>query len=317
MKLKKEPVILTVIIAALIVYLVLRSNDRTNYKLPDIAVVPASEISGIDISGPSGDLSLKKTGDKWVLGPQGYNADGLIVQGMLEILEKPVIITMASESKNYGRYGLEKDKKIVVKAYSKGGVAREISIGDTTDDKRQTLICMAGDYRVYYSLKNIRTVFDKKTDDVRDKAVLSFDKNDITNIDITKGNQVIKLTKKQGQAGKADKGSAGEEKSETSWVSVDGRVTDMSSVDAFLGTISGLSCKGYVNDLSRDALGDPICTVRLTGKKEYSLSIFSGKDNSLHPAISSEDKYTFNLADNVNEEILNSADKLIRKDEKQ
>jgi len=319
MKIKKEPVILAAIITALILYLVLRNNDRTNYKLPDIAGIPVAEISGIEISGPAGDLSLKKTDNKWVIGPQGYPADSLKVQGMLEVIEKPVITTMASESKNYSRYGLEKDKKILVKAFSKGSLAREIEIGDTTGDKRQTFIKLSNDYRVYYFPKNIRTIFDKETDDLRDKAVLSFDTKEITKIDITKGAQVVRLILKQAQAEKVNKSPADEEKSETRWEFINGGDADKSSTESFLDALSGVSCKKYLYDVAREALTEPVCTVRMTGKKEYTLSIFAGKDNdnNAYPAISSENSYAFILTDSVIEEILNAPDKLLPKNEKQ
>lgn len=320
MKVKKEPIILAVIIIALILYLVMRNNDRTNYELPDIAKIPASEISGIGISGPSGNLSLKKTDDKWHIDPQGYPADTGKVQAMLEIIERPDVITMVSESKNYARYGLEKDKKIIVKAFSKGRSVREFEIGDTTVDKRQTFIKLSDDYRIYHSPKNIRAAFEKKADDLRDKGVLSFDVKDITDIRITKSAQDVHLKLKQTTAEKnKDKSAAVAEKSESMWQDAEGRDLNKSAVDGLLSMLSRLSCKEYLNDTAKEALADPVCTVLLTGKKKYSLSIFPKKDNDteLYPVTSSDNDYPFRLTNIDAGEILDAPDKIFKKNEGQ
>ena len=45
MKVKKEYIILALVIIALSVYLAMRTSDRTHYKLPDVPPVVAKEIS--------------------------------------------------------------------------------------------------------------------------------------------------------------------------------------------------------------------------------------------------------------------------------
>ena len=313
MKLKKEPIILAVIIIALILYLVMRNKDRTNYELPDIRKIPVAEISGIEISGPEGDLSLKKTDDKWLIDPQGFPADKVKVQDMLEVIKRPVMITMVSESKNYARYGLEKDKKIIVKAFSKGEPVREFEIGDTTDNKKQTFIKISDDHRVYHSLNNIRDPFETEMDDLRDKGVLSFNEEDITGITIAKGDQVLQLTLNQDVQEKSDEEeSAQSEAADMRWQDAEGKDVNESSVEDLLYMLSRLSCNEYLYDIDKEGLTGPLCTVHLTGKKEYTLSIFSkmDDDSDLYPAVSSENDYAFMLKESVAEEIMDAWDNI-------
>jgi len=50
MKVKKEYIILALVILALSVYLAMRTSDRTQYELPDVPPVVAKEISKLQIT---------------------------------------------------------------------------------------------------------------------------------------------------------------------------------------------------------------------------------------------------------------------------
>jgi hypothetical protein len=315
MKLKREPIILAVIIIALIIYLVLRSNDRTNYELPEIAKVQASEISLIEISGPSGKLSLKKVNDKWIIGQENYLADAGKIQPMIDVIERPVITAMVSESKNYDRYGLGQDKKIMVKAFSGEKAIREFEIGSTSENKQQTFIRLGDDYRVYHSLKNVRAVFEKKLDDLRDKKVLSFDEEEITHMIVNKGDQTVQLALKELPAENgSDKKTSGSDKSGAIWQYADGRNADKNSIQGLLTTLAGLSCKEYLYNKAKEAFTDPLSKINLSGKKEYTLSIYKKEDNSgFYPAMSSENDCPFLLKSVDADKILDAVDKMSAK----
>ena len=72
MKLKKELIILGVIIAALTVYLFQRSGDRTRYTLPEVAALAASEITKIEITRAGQSVVLVRQGERWVIDPPGW-----------------------------------------------------------------------------------------------------------------------------------------------------------------------------------------------------------------------------------------------------
>ncbi|MBN1627459.1 MAG: DUF4340 domain-containing protein [Deltaproteobacteria bacterium] len=317
MRLKKEPILLAVVIAGLIIYLMMRDRDRTNYELPDIGEIPLAEISGIEISGAGGNITLIRKGDGWLIDPQGFPADVEKVREMLEIIKWPVLAAMVSESESYARYGLDKDRKIIVKAFRDGTQERVFEIGDSTDDKRRTFVRIGDDHRVFQSLDNIRSVFETETDDLRDKDVLSFDKEEITGITIAKGEQFFKLTLNELPHEKNTEGdSVQSEEVNKIWQDSEGRGVDDSGVENLLYRLSGLSCKRYLYDVSREAMGNPLCVVSLTGEKEYTLSLFSGtdEDKEIYTAVSSENDYPFVMATADADNILNAGDNLILED---
>ncbi len=60
MKIKKEYIILAIIITALSVYLVMRRGDRTLYQLPEIAHVDRKEITKLQITKGKTVIVLNK-----------------------------------------------------------------------------------------------------------------------------------------------------------------------------------------------------------------------------------------------------------------
>jgi hypothetical protein len=109
MKFKKEYIILLFIIIALILYLVLRKQDQIHYELPDIKEIPRAEITKIEINSNNSQIVIKKTDKRWAIGPEKYPADESKIEKVLAFIEKPVLVIMISDSKNYTRYGLDKE----------------------------------------------------------------------------------------------------------------------------------------------------------------------------------------------------------------
>ena len=62
MKVKKEYIILILIIIGLSAYLLMRSSSRTLYQLPELDGLKQSEITKIEISRDDNSFILKKKG---------------------------------------------------------------------------------------------------------------------------------------------------------------------------------------------------------------------------------------------------------------
>ena len=151
MKIKKEYIILAVIIAALLLYLSQRSTDRTLYKLPDVPEISNSDITKIEINKNSTPIAISKKGDRWTIGPNKYPADTLKVKNMLDVMEKLTLTALVSESKSYNCYNLDNDNKITVKAFGKDKLKLEFDIGKAASSFRHTFVKIAGDERVFHA----------------------------------------------------------------------------------------------------------------------------------------------------------------------
>ena len=293
MKLKKEFIILGVIIAALTVYLFQRSGDRTRYTLPEVAALAASEITKIEITRAGQSVVLVRQGERWVIAPPGVAAAPKSVQEMLEALTGLTLTALVAESKSYSIYELDDENKIHVKAWQDDRLRRELDIGKTAPSYRHTFVRLAGDDRVYHARDNFRFRFTGGPEDLRDKTVLSFKRPDITEVRITSGNAEATFTRDKG----ADPGAPTPEGASL-WKGPAGAAVNATRLNALIAALSDLTCEKFISDRGKESFGRPVFSITLTGGKEHSLSIFApnGTDSGEYPAVSSASDSPFVLA---------------------
>ena len=293
MKLKKEFIILGVIIAALTAYLFQRSGDRTRYTLPEVAALAASEITKIEITRAGRSVVLVRQGERWVIDPPGVAAAPKSVQEMLEALTGLTLTALVAESKNYSLYELDDENKIHVRAWQDGRLRRELDIGKTAPSYRHTFVRLAGDDRVYHARDNFRFRFTGGPEDLRDKTVLSFKRPDITEVRITSGSAEATFTRDKD----ADPGAPAPEGASL-WKGPAGATVNAARLNALIAALSDLTCEKFISDRGKENFGHPVFSITLVGDKEHSLSIFapSGTDSGEHPAVSSASDSPFILA---------------------
>ena len=322
MKIKKEYVILAIIIVALSVYLVMRRGDRTLYELPEIPQVSQNEITRLEITSGQTVIDLNKKDNNWYIAPKEYPADADQVKGMLDSIEKLTLTALVSESKTYNLYDLSTEKKINVKAWQGDSLKRDIDVGKTASSFRHTFVKPAGDDRVFHARGNFRNTFDTTVDDLRDKKILIFTPADIQEIEIIKENQTYKLVRAQQPtadeptaADKKDSAPPPEQKSV--WQTPDGGPGDEAAVNQLLNSLSNLRCETFIADRGKEEFTSPSINIQLKGAQQYSLSIFAkpeGED-AQHPAISSDSDYAFQLRNNDSESIMKNVSSILKEPE--
>ena len=322
MKIKKEYLILILIIAALSAYLLMRSFNRTLYQLPEISSLDPGKITKIEISKNNDSIVLKKKDNRWYIDPPGYLADTNRVKDMLQVLETFHLTALVSEAKDYSRYDLDAQKRINVKAWLGDALQRNFDIGKTATSYRHTFVKLGGDSRVFHASNNFRSKFDLTTDSLRDKNVLSFKPADIQEVQITGNKASLKLVRSEVPAGPA---ASQQEKADTSpsatakfeWQSSDGKKGDDQNINRLLTALGGLHCEQYINERNKDSFSAPIYTVTLEGLQDYRLDIFAKlkQDDKNHPAVSSANDDPFLLSESQVQQIMVPPDQLLKKPE--
>ena len=305
MKVKKEYLILALVIVALSVYLIMRTSDRTQYELPDVPQVAAKEISKLQITRENVIILINKKDEKWYIGPEAFPADTGKIKDMLTALENLTLTALVSESKNYNLYDLGGDKKINVKAWKGENLKRNVDLGKTASSFRHTFIKPAGDERVFHARGNLRNNFDLTLGDLRDKLVLALTPADIQQFEVVQNQQPLVLMKTQapvaiGNEQTEKETKAAPEENKPVWQAADGRPVDEVVVKQILDTVSNLRCQNFINDRSKDDFKSPLFTLRMKGGQEYSLSIFAkiAENDTAYPAVSSGSNYAFLLSEN-------------------
>jgi hypothetical protein len=300
MKIKKEVIILGLVIVALSVYLFQRGGDRTRYTLPVLPALAAADITKIEISRQEQVVTLTRSDGRWVIEPQGVAAAPKSVQEMLNALSGLTLTALVAESKNYALYELDEGNRIRVRAWQGERLGRELEIGKVAPSFRHTFVRIAGDERVYHAQDNFRFHFTGGPEDLRNKSVLAFQRADITEVAITAAEETAVFRRQAGAAkeGAAGGNTAGAAERPESWARSDGRPADGVRLRQLIGELSDLQCERFLPEPDRSGLGRPIYALALRGPAEHTLSIFapSAEDKS-HPAISSQSEQPFLLAE--------------------
>jgi hypothetical protein len=307
MKIKKEYLILGVIIAALAVYLYQRSSDRALYTLPKLPALAASDITRIQVTRPGETVVLARTGGRWVIDPRGWPVDPQTVQEMLDTLTGLTLTALVAESKTYTLYELDDDRKVNVKAWQGDQLRRDIDIGKAAPSFRHTFVRIAGDDRVFHGQDNISIRFRAAVDDLRDKSVLAFNRQDIQEIQVVQAAASVSLTRAPAKADPAPAGPAAAD----SWQAADGQAANSVAVQGFLTELSSLRCEQFIDDRDKAGLGAPVYSIVLKGPQDYTLALFASgaKDAARYPAVSSGSGDPFLLSEHQAKRIMkNPAD---------
>jgi hypothetical protein len=319
MKLKKEYVFIALAIVLLAGYLAVRKTDRTEYQLPAIAKVAATDINRIEIARREGTVVLEKKESTWLIQPEAYLADS----GKVEDLEKLSLTALVSDSKSYSRYDLEPDKAIRVKAWAGDGLKRDIQIGKPAPTFQHTFVRVGDAIEVYHAQQNLKNAFDQTADKLRDKTVLAFRMEEVTEIAIIReGKQTLIRKIETGQppavpapapAEDAMPADAAVKPAEVQWLTDQGKPADLSKINRLLSTLSRLSCESYLDGKSISDLSNPIAGFIIKGKKDYTLTLYdkTEKDAVNYPASSSETGSVFTLSDRQAEPLIADPETLL------
>ncbi len=323
--------ILLGIIAVLLIYLLFGTGkNKMSYAVPRLKNLDQAELTRIEILGKDRSITLVGKEKNWTILPQEFPADPVKVEDMLDTIAGLTLTELAAEKEDYLRYELDQENRLNIKAFQGETLVREFDIGKTPSTYRHTFVRIADDTRVYYARDSFRSRFDSEVKDLRNKAVLSFDKNEISEISITQAGTTLVFTKKlvvkepgpetpatqEGQEAAATQQPASPQEEEA-WVSSDGRTGLKDSLDTVLSELSDLRCDEFLEDDNPMENLEPVFSVTLKGTKDYTLRIFVKQedDNGKYPALSSENAFPFLLSTYKAERIIKKPQDLFPEEE--
>jgi len=315
MKFKKEHVGLVVIIAALLLYLSLRDTNKTHYTLPAVEPLEKSEISKIIINKKDNKITLAENDGNWLIKPQNYAADKQKVDRLLKEFSDFRLTGMVSESKLFSRYGLGEDNKINLQAFSGEDVKRDLYIGKTASTKRHTYVMLKDDTRIYEAGNNIRNIFDKTIDELRDKNVLNFETKSLRGLTIKTGDKSIEFEKSvvPQPVTPGEQEESPPREPEVTWRTTEGKAGKPEVIKRIFRTLSNLQCDGYIEEKIKSDFTDPVYKITVTGNETHTLSIFKKRDDGRYPAISSGSDYPFLLTEWKTKQMMKEPEEFIVK----
>jgi len=300
MKVRKEAVILGIMIVVLSLYLIFNQKDRSLYNLPDLDPIPVSEITKLHLASPEGTIIISRKAEEWVLNKERYPGDESKIKRVVEMVANLTLATLISESENYERYELDGSHKIAVKAWKNDALIREFDVGKAASSHRHTFVKLADDHRVYQAGENLRNQFQGGVDQFRNKTVMSFDSKQITQVRIASGdeNDTFMKSTSQDVSGEAsdDVGAQKSEQAASIWKNAGDNVVDEKKIARLVDEMSSLKCQSFIYGKEKSVFENPIASLALKGDDVYSLLIYDhAEDGDDYPALSSQNEHPFYL----------------------
>ena len=302
---KKEYLILIVLILIFSAYLLLHKENKDHYTLPEIEKIETGKITGLIIDKKQGIIEFTKKEKLWTLTDKKYLADSNAVENMLDTFKEFKLSALVSEKGDLRRYELDVEKQIQVKILEGEQTVFEFSIGKTAPSFNHTFVMLADDTNIYHANGSFRSNFEKAEDDFRDKKVLEFKEESIKKIIIEKdGLSKTLMAKEEKKA---------EEETLLTWSAEDGSTADKELVSNLLSAVSFLECEKYLaspakNDLEKKAA---LCKIRLENESDFELTLFKGDKEDMLLGISSMSEYAFVLRQFNGEEIISNIENLL------
>jgi hypothetical protein len=197
--------LLVVALAGLLGYLYFVDAGKPvgeNDEKPKVFAVEADQIEALKVSTiAGGDAELTKGADGWTLtAPQTVKADDSEVSGITSSLASVAMQRVVDENPaNLGDYGL-KEPVVEVSFRTKGSTEfKTLQLGTKSPTGSDMYAKTADSPRVFLVYGYLESSFNRTHFDLRDKKILTFDRDKADRIEIRRGDSLLAFSKANGE----------------------------------------------------------------------------------------------------------------------
>jgi len=269
--------------------------------------VAADKIEGLRVKASSGDrTALKKGSDGWtVTEPAALKADEAEVSaitGALASLE--IQRTVDDKPSDLKEYGLAEPKVEIAFRLAGDTADQTLLVGDKTATGGDLYAKYGGQPKVFLISAYLESTFNKTTFDLRDKAILTFDRNKADAIEVTAGDRTLKFAK------------SGEDWRLTAPIEAK---ADFGSVEGFLGRVQTAQMKAIAAPEAADpkeyGFDKPEATVAIgAGSSRATLIVGKAGEAGTYFARDQARPMVFTIESSLVDELKKSSDDYRRKD---
>jgi len=308
---KKEYLILGLVILSLSLYLLFHSTEKTNYDLPELPRVDVEQITSIDIEKNGTIINFQRKDNAWTVSEENYPVDNTAIKTVLNVIKDLKMSALVSETRDLIRYDLDDKNGVKVTAKKGSELLRSFYVGKVAPTNNHTFVRLADSTLVYHALGNFRRDFDKDMEGFRSKKVFSLERESLTSLVVKKGDlkREFFIDKKEGKEGAP------------LWKARDGKAVNIESLESLIADLADLECASYSVDkkTSEDkaVLFSILVSTGLvdTGKKA-TLSLYEKVADGHYPGTSSETSYPFILNSYQGDDLALNIDKVLGIDQK-
>ena len=262
MKIKKEYILITIIIAVSLLYLTLKKDSGMNYELPELASIGDKPVTAILMVRPEGTIELTKDGENWVVSPEGYRTLNGKAHSLIDALSELTIQDLISPREDYELYELDDKTAVRLTLYSQQEILREVLVGKTSSSGIYTYIRLPEEKGVFSVREDLSSYLIPR-EEWLDKQVISFQPDEVKNLSLTGAGKTLKMVKNENDG-------------KSIWIR-EGSETEETAIPDQLKELSRLTA---LNFLPEGGTESPLATLTITtGSGDQDLMIYEKRED--------------------------------------
>lgn len=306
---KKEYIILVVLIAGLSAYLMFHKESQDNYTLPTIEKIDTADVTSIEIKRQDQITRFTKTGDAWTMTEKKYPVDKALIAVMLDTIKAFKLTALVSQKSDLKRYDLYPEKQIQVNVFKGKKSLFEFNVGKEAPTYNHTFVMIKDDPNVYHASGSFKADFNKEPGDYRDKVILQVKEQAVKKFTVTKNqkSKTLVLNETKDDAGKTHR----------AWNFTDDAsediLADSKKISSFLSSISFLKCDTYVEGKTPKNVErlTPSHALEIEADQTLTFKVYALPGKEQMYGTSSMNDYLFTLSEFDAKQILSGMDELL------
>ena len=231
---KIEFIILGALALASLLFIIFRGSSKIHYRLPAQPEIAAEEITRITASGESGSLELIKDGDAWIIVSLDRAIDNEKMDRLLNLIAESAPVDLISERSSGAEYGFTRENVLVLTVTQGDKIVRNWTLGNLSESGGYTYFRIGGSGAVYTTRGDLRSILTAEPVSLRDRKILSFDRDSVAYIQYSGDGKTVKVTKQEGIDNPV-------------WTDGSGREYDDSQMTNLLYRYFALKCDSYAS----------------------------------------------------------------------
>jgi hypothetical protein len=167
-------------------------------KRDKVFAVESDKIEDLTVKASNGEVTtLKKSAGAWQMtAPAAGRADASDVSGITTNLASVEISSVVDDApKNLAQYGLDSPRVEIAFKAAGDKAERRLKLGGKTPTGGDMYAQLGGETRVFLVPAYLESSFDRKTFDLRDKSLLTFDRDKVDRIELAHGDVELDVAK--------------------------------------------------------------------------------------------------------------------------
>lgn len=154
------------------------------------------EVNKIEITKNGVSLTIEKSDKGWFFLPEGYKADSSKIDALVELFKEKREFELISVHPIFSKFELDEANAIEASFYVGKEKVRNLKIGKGASTYKHTYVMFGKEEKIYQTEGSFRADFDKSAQDLRDKNVLTFNREAITSLTLTdKSGKSVEINK--------------------------------------------------------------------------------------------------------------------------